>query len=80
MTPHRLIATDLVHAVPLAMVAGTGYLLAGMVDGEMLFSLLSGSLPAVVLGSLATQKMNGRWLQLILGFVLIGSAVKVITY
>ena len=32
MTPHRLVATDLVHAIPLAVVAGLGYLFAGMVD------------------------------------------------
>lgn len=36
MTPHRLIATDIVHAIPLAVVAGTGYLFAGMVDWKML--------------------------------------------
>lgn len=32
MKPHRLVATDIVHAIPLAMVAGLGYLFAGMVD------------------------------------------------
>lgn len=29
MTPHRLVATDIVHAIPLAVVAGLGYLFAG---------------------------------------------------
>ena len=33
MTPHRLVATDIVHAIPLAVVAGSGYLFAGLVDG-----------------------------------------------
>lgn len=32
MTPHRLVATDIVHAIPLAGVTGLGYLFAGMVD------------------------------------------------
>ena len=32
MTPHRLVATDIVHAIPLAVVAGLGYLFAAMVD------------------------------------------------
>ena len=41
MTPHRLIATDIVHAIPLALVAGLGYLFAGLVDGQMLLSLLA---------------------------------------
>ena len=44
MTPHRLVATDLVHAIPLAVVAGLGYLFAGMVDWRMLLSLLAGSI------------------------------------
>jgi uncharacterized membrane protein YfcA len=51
MTPHRLVATDLVHAIPLAMIAGSGYLLSGLVDGAMLGSMLVGSVPAVVVGS-----------------------------
>lgn len=38
MTPHRLVATDIVHAIPLAAVAGLGYLFAGMVDWWMLAS------------------------------------------
>ncbi len=44
MTPHRLVATDLVHAIPLAVVAGLGYLFAGMVDWRMLVRL-TGSVP-----------------------------------
>jgi uncharacterized membrane protein YfcA len=51
MTPHRLVATDIMHAIPLALVAGLGYLFAGMVDGQMLLSLLAGSIPAVIAGS-----------------------------
>lgn len=76
MTPHRLVATDLVHAVPLAVVAGSGYLLAGKVDGVILLNLLLGSLPAVWVGSLMARRMNGRWIQLALGLVLMVAGVK----
>jgi uncharacterized protein len=78
MTPHKLVATDLVHAIPLAMVAGTGYLLAGMVDWPMLLSLLVGSIPAVWLGSKLSARMSGRWLQVMLATVLIVSGFKVL--
>jgi hypothetical protein len=49
MTPHRLVATDIVHAIPLAIFSGLGYLAAGMVNFQVLASLLFGSVPAVVL-------------------------------
>lgn len=76
MTPHRLVATDIVHAIPLAMVAGLGYLFAGMVDWNMLLSLLCGSIPAVVLGSLLATKVRGRMLQVMLAIVLIIIGLK----
>jgi uncharacterized membrane protein YfcA len=79
MTPHRLVATDLVHAIPLAVVAGTGYLLAGLVDGGMLVSMLAGSLPAVALGSLLARRLSSRWLQLALGLVLIAAGAKTLS-
>ena len=76
MTPHRLVATDLVHAIPLAMAAGIGYLFAGMVDWKMLLSLLSGSIPAIVAGSLLARRVSGRWIQLLLAFVLMAAGLK----
>jgi uncharacterized membrane protein YfcA len=78
MTPHRLVATDIVHAIPLAVVAGVGYLMAGMVDGQMLLSLLVGSLPAVVGGSFLARRLAGRWVQVSLALVLIAAGVKVL--
>lgn len=78
MTPHRLVATDLVHAVPLAVVAGLGYLLAGLVDWWMLVSLIIGSIPAIVVGSLLTKSMPGRLIQLALAIVLLSAGLKML--
>jgi len=78
MTPHRLVATDIVHAIPLAMVAGLGYVFAGMVDWRMLASLLAGSIPAVLLGSLLAGKISGRSIQIALALVLFAAGVKVL--
>ena len=76
MTPHRLVATDLVHAIPLAIVAGLGYLFAGLVHWTMLFSLLAGSIPAIGIGSLLARRVSGRWIQIALAIVLIAAGVK----
>lgn len=76
MTPHRLVATDIVHAIPLAVVAGLGYLFAGLVDWKMLASLLVGSIPSVLLGSLLAIKIAGRGIQIALALVLVAAGVK----
>lgn len=78
MTPHRLVATEIVHAIPLAVVAGMGYLCAGMVDWRMLASLLVGSVPTVLLGSLLAGKIPGRAVQIALALVLLAAGVKVL--
>lgn len=78
MTPHKLVATDIVHAIPLAMTAGVGYLVVGLVNGEMLLSLLLGSVPAVLVGSVLASKLSARAVQLALALVLVAVAVKVL--
>ena len=77
MTPHRLVATDIVHAIPLAAVAGLGYLFAGLVDTRMLTSLLVGSIPMVLVGSMLAGKISGRWVQIALAVVLVAAGSKV---
>lgn len=78
MTPHRLVATDVAHAIPLAIVAGSGYLVAGMVDGAMLAHLLIGSVPAAVAGSMLAGRIPAGWLRTALALVLLASAAKTI--
>lgn len=77
MTPRRLVATDLVHAIPLAIISGLGYLIVGMVDGRMLANLLLGSAPAVIVGSLLARKFSERILQLCLAIILFIAGLKV---
>jgi uncharacterized protein len=74
MNPHRLVATDIVHAIPLAIVAGLGYLFAGW----MLLSMLLGSIPTVLLGSLLAGKIAGRHIQIALALVLLAAGAKVL--
>lgn len=79
LTPHRLVATDIVHAIPLAAVAGLGYLLAGLVDIHMLVSLLIGSIPAVFFGSMLANRLPGRLIQIILAIALILTSIKLLS-
>lgn len=85
MTPHRLVATDIAHAIPLAIVAGTGYIVTGLiagigivVDPWMLLSMLIGSIPAIIIGSFLARRVKPRAIQLALASVLLFVGVSAI--
>lgn len=78
LTPPRLIATDIVHAIPLAFFAGFGHLLMGNVDFILLANLLVGSIPAVIIGAKISAKLPHNFLRVVLGFVLILIALKLL--
>jgi uncharacterized membrane protein YfcA len=46
-----IVGSDIAHAVPLTLAAGIGHWWLGSVDWPLLTSLLSGSIPGIVLGS-----------------------------
>lgn len=71
MRLQRLVATDIVHAVPLTLVAGLGHLWIGNVNPTLLVNLLAGSLPGIVIGSLLATKVSDRVLQPLLAIVLV---------
>ena len=73
--PQRLVATDLLHAIPVAMIAGISYTVSGLVDWGLLGTLLLGSLPGVVIGSLLSGRVPGRVMNSALGIILVGLAV-----
>ena len=79
MNAKRLVATDIVHAIPLTLVAGIGYALMGAhaemapghvtignIDLTLLRDLLIGSIPGIILGS----KLSGRVPESVLRFTL----------
>jgi uncharacterized membrane protein YfcA len=47
-----LVGTGIVHAIPLTVVAGIGYMLMGNVNFQLLGNLLLGSIPGIFIGSL----------------------------
>ncbi len=47
----RIVGSDIAHAVPLTLIAGTGHWWIGSVDFPLLASLLAGSIPGIAIGS-----------------------------
>ncbi len=78
MTPARLVATDIVHAIPLTVVAGTGHLLMGNVNLALLGQLLLGSIPGILIGSTLAGKMPETGLRWAIAVVLSLVALKLI--
>ncbi len=70
LTPRRLIGTDIVHAVPLAIVAGVGHFWIGNVNLLLLANLLIGSIPGIIAGSLLANRVPNRVLQPALAIIL----------
>ena len=65
-----IVGSDIAHAVPLTLIAGSGYWLLGAVDWSMLASLLVGSIPGIIAGSASAPRVPDRVLRPILAVVL----------
>jgi len=66
----RIVGSDIVHAVPLTLIAGTGHWLIGSIDTMILGSLLIGSIPGIIAGSFVAVRVPERVLRLTLAAVL----------
>jgi len=78
MTPARLVGTDIVHAIPLTVVAGTGHLAMGNVELPLLGSLLLGSIPGVLIASLLGRKVPENFLRGAIAVVLTAVGFKLL--
>jgi len=78
LTPSRLVATDIVHAIPLAVFAGIGHLLIGNVDFGLLGNLLIGSIPGVMLGAVLSRRMPQIYLRGSLCAILLFTGFKLL--
>ena len=79
MASHRIVGTDIAHAVPLTLVAGIGHATLGHVDWTLLGSLLIGSIPGIWIGSQLTRKMPEKIVRTLLCLALVTAGLKVIT-
>lgn len=74
----RIVGTDIVHAVPLTLVAGVGHLVIGSVDWVLLAGLLAGSIPGIIVGSLLVHRVSERLIRLALSAVLVFAGVRLV--
>ena len=74
----RIVGTDIAHAVPLAFIAGMGHWFIGSVDLPLLVSLLVGSIPGVVAGSLLSSRAPDKLLRWALAAILTVSGVRLL--
>jgi len=72
---NHLAGTDIVHAVPLTLVAGTGHAITGSVDYALLGNLLVGSLPGIVAGSVLAHRVPEQVMRYVMGAVLFAVGV-----
>jgi uncharacterized membrane protein YfcA len=75
----KIVGTDIIHAIPLTLVAGLGQAWLGNVDGWLLASLLIGSIPGIVAGSLLAGRISDHLVRYALAAMLVVSAVKMMT-
>jgi len=73
---NRLVGTDLTQAVPLTFAAALGALIFGHVEFGVTVSLILGSVPAVLVGSLFSSRAPDKFIRPIIGFVIFASGLK----
>ena len=66
----RIVGSDIAHAVPLTLIAGTGHWYMGSVDWALLVSLLIGSLPGIAIASYFAARVPDRMLRPVLASTL----------
>jgi len=74
----QLVGTDIVHAIPLTLLAGLGHLGMGSVDFMVLGFLLLGSIPGIALSSRITGVVPDWSLRLVLAAVLFYAGITML--
>jgi uncharacterized protein len=72
----RLVGTDLTQAVPLTLAAALGALAFGHVEFAVTLSIVIGSVPAVLVGSLLSSRAPDRYIRPLITFVIFASGLK----
>jgi uncharacterized membrane protein YfcA/cbb3-type cytochrome oxidase subunit 3 len=76
LSAKQLVGTDLTQAVPLTLAAALGALIFGHVVFGVTVSLILGSVPAVLIGSLLSSSAPDRYIRPVITFVIAASGLK----
>ena len=79
LAPRQVVGTDVFHAAILLWAAATAHVVAGNVDYGLAGTILVGSVPGVWLGSHWSARTPVGSLRLVLGVILIGSAMGLLS-
>ncbi len=74
----RIVGSDIAHAVPLTLCAGAGHWMLGGVDWPLLWSLLLGSIPGILLGSYLSARVPEWVLRPVLAITLLVVGVRLV--
>jgi uncharacterized protein len=72
----RLVGTDLTQAVPLTLAAAAGALVFGHVEFGVTVSIILGSVPAVLVGSVFSSRAKDAYVRPVIAFVILASGLK----
>jgi hypothetical protein len=72
----RLVGTDLTQAVPLTLAAALGAIVFGHVEFGVTISIVIGSVPAVLIGSLLSSSAPDKFIRPVITFVIFASGLK----
>jgi uncharacterized membrane protein YfcA len=70
LTPDRLVATDIAHALPVTLLAALGHASLGHVNPQVLAYLLLGSVPGVLIASRAVIHIHPKLTRLLIAMML----------
>ena len=73
---NQLVGTDLTQAVPLTAAAALGALTYGHVEFGVTASIIAGSVPAVLIGSLLSSRAPDKYIRPAITFVIFASGLK----
>jgi uncharacterized protein len=73
---NQLVGTDLSQAVPLTLAAAVGALIFGHVEFGVTASLVIGSVPAVLVGSVLSSSAPDRYIRPVITFAIFASGLK----
>lgn len=78
LTASSLVGTDIVHAIPLTILAGSGHLLLGNVNFGLLGNLLIGSVPGIMLGALLSTYAPEKVVRSAISVMLLAVGTKMV--
>ncbi len=78
LTSAEIAGTDIAYAVPLTAIAAIGHWWLGSINWTLLITLLLGSIPGIILGSMAAKMVPERILRVVLASTLTLVAAKLI--